>query len=49
MIADVAANTYAWHILHVDAFATAVPVQAAFLGYILGSAPIVLRSGRRAA
>lgn len=41
MIGDVAANTFAWLRLDISAFATAVPLQAAFLGYVLGSAPFV--------
>lgn len=41
MITDVAANTYAWHALNLPAFATAVPLQAAFLGFVLGSAPFL--------
>ncbi len=41
MIADVAANTHAWLTLDIPAFAFAVPLQTAFLGYVLGSAPFL--------
>ncbi len=41
MVVDVAVNAWAWRMLGIDAFATAVPVQAAFLGYVLGAAPLV--------
>lgn len=41
MIADVAANVYAWQVMGFDWFAIGVVVQAAFLGFILGAAPLV--------
>ncbi|GAA3720288.1 hypothetical protein GCM10022268_30710 [Sphingomonas cynarae] len=41
MITDVGVNTFAWRILHIDAFATAVPLQTAFLGFVLGSMPFL--------
>ena len=47
MIADVAANAWAWRALSIDALATAVPVQAAFLGYVLGVAPLLWCERRR--
>jgi hypothetical protein len=45
MIADVAANTYAWLGLGFDAFAISVPVQSAFLGLVLATS-IVSRGPR---
>jgi len=41
MIVDVAANAFAWLALGVPAFAAAVPLQAAFLGFVLGSMPFL--------
>jgi hypothetical protein len=41
MIAAVAANTYALIILKIAAFGFAVPLQATFLGFVLGSLPFV--------
>ena len=41
MIADVAANTYALVVLDIPAFGLSVPLQATFLGFILGSLPFV--------
>lgn len=38
LMLDVAANSYAWAALGLDEFATAVPLQAAFLGFLLGAA-----------
>ena len=35
MTADVAVNGYAWHVLGYDAFAAAVPIQAAFALFVL--------------
>lgn len=35
MIVDVAANTYAWLGLGFSAFAVSVPLQSAFLGFVL--------------
>jgi hypothetical protein len=37
MVCDVAANCYASLVLGIDGFATALPLQAAFLGFVLGS------------
>ncbi len=44
MALDVAANAYAWLALDVAAFAIAVPLQAAFLGFVIGSAPFLWSS-----
>lgn len=44
MVTDVAVNTYAWKTLAFEGFASAVPLQAAFLGYVLGSAPFLWRT-----
>ena len=41
MIADVTANTYALVALSIPAFGFAVPLQATFLGFVLGSLPFV--------
>lgn len=41
MTADVAANTYALVVLNIPAFGLAVPFQAIFLGFVLGSLPFV--------
>lgn len=41
MIGDVAANTYALVALGIPAFGFSVPLQATFLGFILGSLPFV--------
>jgi len=41
MIADVTANTYALVVLNIPEFGLAVPLQATFLGFILGSLPFV--------
>ncbi len=41
MIADVTANTYASVVLNIPAFGLAVPLQATFLGFVLGSLPFV--------
>ncbi|WP_019515833.1 hypothetical protein [Sphingomonas sp. Mn802worker] len=41
MVADVAANSYAWRMLGVTAFEGAVPIQAAFLGYVVGAVPLL--------
>lgn len=37
MVCDVAANTYASLTLGIEGFAIALPLQAAFLGFVLGS------------
>jgi len=37
MVCDVAANSYAFFVLGIEGFAVALPLQAAFLGYVLGS------------
>lgn len=37
MLLDVAANSYASFVLAIDGFAFALPLQAAFLGFVLGS------------
>lgn len=37
MLCDVAANSYALFVLGIDGFAVALPLQAAFLGFVLGS------------
>lgn len=41
MLADVAANTYALVVLDIPEFGVSVPLQATFLGFILGSLPFV--------
>jgi hypothetical protein len=41
MITDVAANAYASFWLGIPGFDTGLPLQAAFLGFILGSAPFL--------
>lgn len=41
MIGDVAANTYALIALSIPAFGFSVPLQATFLGFVLGSLPFV--------
>lgn len=41
MIGDVAANTYALVALSIPAFGFSVPLQATFLGFVLGSLPFV--------
>ena len=41
MMADVAANTYALVALNIRAFSLAVPLQAIFLGFVLGSLPFL--------
>ena len=41
MIADVTANTYALVVLNMPDFGLAVPLQATFLGFVLGSLPFV--------
>ncbi len=41
MLLDVAANSYAAFALHDNGFALALPLQCAFLGYILGSLPFL--------
>ncbi|MBW6522995.1 hypothetical protein KZ810_05750 [Sphingomonas sp. RHCKR47] len=43
MIADVTANIYAWQVLGFERFAISVAFQAAFLGYVLGTAPLLWR------
>jgi len=43
MIADVAANTYAWLGLGFSAFAVSVPLQSAFLGFVLITAIVASR------
>ncbi|WP_294192639.1 hypothetical protein [uncultured Sphingomonas sp.] len=43
MIADVAANVYAWQVLSFERFAVGVAFQSAFLGYVLGAAPSLWR------
>ena len=43
MIADVAINAYALIGLGFPAFAYSLPLQAAFLGYLLGAMPFILR------
>ncbi len=47
MIADVIANTYALVVLKIAAFGVAVPLQATFLGFILGSTPFIWPSKAR--
>lgn len=37
MVGDVAANSYAVFALGIEGFAIALPLQAAFLGFVLGS------------
>jgi hypothetical protein len=37
MVCDVAANGYAFFVLGIEGFAVALPLQAAFLGFVLGS------------
>ena len=37
MVCDVAGNSYAFFMLGIDGFAIALPLQAAFLGFVLGS------------
>jgi hypothetical protein len=37
MVCDVAANSYAFFVLGIEGFAIALPLQAAFLGFVLGS------------
>ncbi|MFN7399992.1 MAG: hypothetical protein ACK5SX_13265 [Sandaracinobacter sp.] len=37
MVCDVAANSYALFMLGIEGFAVALPLQAAFLGFVLGS------------
>lgn len=37
MVCDVAANSYAVFVLGIEGFAIALPLQAAFLGFVLGS------------
>jgi len=41
MLADVTANTYALVVLGIPAFGLAVPLQATFLGFVLGTLPFV--------
>ena len=41
MVTDVAVNAYAWKFLDFEGFASAVPLQTAFLGFVLGSAPFL--------
>ncbi len=41
MLLDVGANSYAAFTLHDDGFALALPLQCAFLGYILGTLPFL--------
>lgn len=41
MISDVTANTHALVVLNILAFGLAVPLQATFLGFVLGSLPFV--------
>jgi hypothetical protein len=41
MLADVVANTYAMIVLDIAALSLAVPLQATFLGYVLGSLPFL--------
>jgi len=36
MVCDVAANSYAFFVLGIEGFAVALPLQAAFLGFVLG-------------
>jgi len=37
MVCDVVANSYAFFVLGIEGFAVALPLQAAFLGFVLGS------------
>ena len=37
IVCDVAANSYAFFVLGIEGFAVALPLQAAFLGFVLGS------------
>ena len=37
MVCDVTANSYAFFVLGIEGFAVALPLQAAFLGFALGS------------
>lgn len=41
MVFDVAANAYGFFILGISGFAVALPLQATFLGFVLGSAPFL--------
>ena len=41
MVADVAANAVASFVLEIPGFAVALPMQAAFLGFVLGSLPFL--------
>ena len=41
MVADVAANSYAWRWLDLPEFATSVPIQSAFLCLLVGAAPFL--------
>lgn len=41
MISDVAANSYGFFVLGIPGFKVALPLQAAFLGFVLGSAPFL--------
>lgn len=45
MITDVSANTFAWLTLDVPALAIALPMQVAFLGFVLGSMPFLWSAG----
>lgn len=45
MVCDVAANSYAWTVLGIPAFATALIVQTGFLGFMLGSSGFLWRRG----
>ena len=46
MLVDVGVNSYAWQVLGIgDAFATAVAIQAAFLGFLLGATPFLWPAG----
>lgn len=44
MLGDVAANAYALFALGYAEFARSLPVQAAFLGFVLGSSPFLWRA-----
>jgi hypothetical protein len=41
MVADVSANAFASFVLGIPGFAVALPLQAAFLGFVLGSLPFL--------
>lgn len=48
MLGDVAANSYAWGVLGLSAFAPALVAQTGFLGFLLGSVGFLWRRDRPA-